>query len=124
MSEFSQFPYEEGKEESFRVIVTSDPGSNPPEWVRQAWLCVEFDAQPVIPLLGLRETPTNEVVESKPVWKVNAVTAIDTLREMGQYEAADWWETKGYCKEHTYLYLAITSCETVEGSQIVFPDMN
>jgi len=107
-----------------RVRVVGDPEGGPPEWVRNAWLGVEFEAVPCLNTrVSYRESSSHKPTPTQPCWELPAQDAVAALREYGQYEAADWWESRGFCSDEQKKILAfrLDSCEPVDGSTVLFP---
>lgn len=109
--------------DKFHVVVVGDPGGDDiPQPIREAWLGVEFDAEPEV--VGLLDLTTGEPREPAPVWIVDRIEAIDRLRLYGHDEAANWWVAQDMYVEGEVFCFALHSCQPLSGEQIVFPDLN
>jgi hypothetical protein len=101
-----------------RVRVVDDPGGDPPDWVRKAWLGVEFDAVASSRKVLMGSARGRWWSRSRVSgWLVPADAAVNALDTAGQHEAAAWWQSTGLLGGLTVLVFRAGSCAPVDASQ-------
>jgi hypothetical protein len=108
-----------GRTDSFiRVRVISDPGGDPPGWVRDAWLGIEFDAIANSRKVLVGSTRGRWWARSRARgWVVPADVAVDALALAGQHEAAAWWHSSGLLGGVAVLVFRADSCVPVDATE-------
>src|SRR5437764_11168234 len=96
-----------------RVRVVGDPGGDPPRWVREAWLGVEFDAVRITRRVRVGSSRGRRWWSQtrRGAWSVAADEAVSSLMTAGQADAAAWWESSGLLGGFTVLLFAADACE-------------
>ena len=96
-----------------RVKVVGDPGGGHPQWVRDAWLGVEFEAEPADGNEPGSDVLSGELVLMMSPWIVNTRDALTALFQSGRHDAFEWWWTHGYPEASGEFLFARTSCVLV-----------
>jgi hypothetical protein len=101
-----------------RVRVVGDPGGDPPGWVRDAWLGIEFDAVASSRKVLIGSARRRWWVRSRARgWLVPADVAVDALNVAGQHEAAAWWRSSGLLGGVAVLVFRAGSCVPVDATE-------
>ncbi|WP_354697980.1 hypothetical protein DSM112329_03639 [Paraconexibacter sp. AEG42_29] len=103
-------------DEFVTVRVIGDPGGNPPDWVKEAWIGIEFDA---VRFEGKARIGSSRgrawfAKTRRGGWSVPADEAVAALAAAGRTEAADWWIATGQVDRFATLIFHAESCVPVE----------
>jgi hypothetical protein len=103
-----------------RVRVVGDPGGDPPRWVREAWLGVEFDAVATSGKVLIGSARRRWWYRRRQSgWKVSADEAVAALLAAHRHDAAAWWRSSGLLGGVTILVFAAESCVLVDSQSAV-----
>ena len=98
-----------------KILVTSTPSGEAPDWVREAWVGLKLPLSRIPEEeYGLTVGPFSRrpVPEEQDGYRVDSDAAVDALRG-SQPNAAEWWITRGYGLPGSIFVFGRQFCEPV-----------